>query len=212
MRASVEMQQDLFDSNWERQPAKIAVSEASILEKHFISLRFDQTIIGVIALLVLFAFVFSVGFEKGKKVAQTVNLMGEHTVKNATVEAVTAPLPVTGSITMKAVEVTPGVLSKPDRPISIQEVSASEKNEPETLRPAGKFTIQIITYTSQKAVEETIKKLATLGHSGFVIPSGKYLQVCADAFNSFDQAREGLRQMKAQGAVPPDAYIRPIVR
>ena len=75
-------------------------------------------------------------------------------------------------------------------------------------KPVGKFTIQVVTVTSQAIAERELKKFTAKGHKGFVIPSGKYLQICVDGFESKDKASQRMKQLKTSGIVPQDAYVR----
>ena len=80
------------------------------------------------------------------------------------------------------------------------------------MKPDGKFTIQHVTYITRSAADREIQKLAQRGYSSFVIPSGKHLQVCIAAFQSRQDASLLLKQLRAQGLVSGDAYVRPMVR
>jgi len=88
---------------------------------------------------------------------------------------------------------------------------AGEGAAPEASLFAGKkYTIQMVTYTSRKLAEEAVEKLAKKGRRAFIVPSGKFMQVCVEAFESRDQASMILREFKSSRLVPPDAYVRPI--
>jgi cell division septation protein DedD len=80
------------------------------------------------------------------------------------------------------------------------------------VKPEGKFTIQHVTYITQSAADREIQKLAQRGYNAFVIPSGKHLQVCIAAFQARPEASKILKQLRAQGLVSGDAYVRPMVR
>ncbi len=78
--------------------------------------------------------------------------------------------------------------------------------------PQGKYTIQIVTYTSKKkaAAEILLKEILKKGLKGFVMPTGSNLVVCVDAFENQIAAKKMLVELKAQKMVPLDAYIRVI--
>jgi len=75
----------------------------------------------------------------------------------------------------------------------------------------GKYTVQLVTYTSEKRASEEINALKQKGFSGFIIPSGSYFQVCADYFQNTDEAKSFLRRLRQEGRYP-DAYVRPVAR
>jgi cell division septation protein DedD len=75
---------------------------------------------------------------------------------------------------------------------------------------AGKFTIQMVTHTSKTLAEQEIKRLSAKGFKGFIVPKGKYHIVCVNGFDTRNKAGAILKQLKTQGVVPPDAYVRSI--
>ena len=48
----------------------------------------------------------------------------------------------------------------------------------------GNWTIQIITYVNYTYANEEVRKLSDMGYESFIIPSGKYLQVCVGKFET----------------------------
>jgi len=79
-----------------------------------------------------------------------------------------------------------------------------------TIRPTGKYTIQIITFKTQSAVDRTIKKLSEKGYQGFVILSGSFLQVCVNGFETRQEAGRALVELKNHQLATKDAYVRPL--
>ena len=55
-----------------------------------------------------------------------------------------------------------------------------------------------------------MKKLREKGYQSFIIAGKKTFQVCVEIFEDAGLAREKLTQLKADGFVPGDAYIRPL--
>lgn len=79
-------------------------------------------------------------------------------------------------------------------------------------RQDGKYTIQVLTYKTESAATRQIQKLEEKGFDGFVIPSGEYYQVCANAFESKTTAKKTLESLQSSGLAPSDAFVRSIVR
>ena len=201
------MQTELFDLPIPRTLSEDpTVSKTSFLEKNFITLRLDQTIGLTLVLLVVYVLTFSWGVEKGKKSShesQVNRPVPAEVSSTETSQAVIASVAKTPSVAMIDESVPMEV------PIPVAELP---KPVAKVVKPEGKYTIQHVTYITQSAADREIQKLAKRGYSSFVIPSGKHLQVCIAAFQSRQDASQLLRQLKSQGLVAGDAYVRPMVR
>ena len=201
------MQTELFDLPSPRALSEESpVSKTSFLEKTFITLRLDQAIGLTLALLVIYVLTFSWGVEKGKR-----SLRESQGIRPVSAEAVS---PAASQTIIASVAKTPSVVMTDESVPKEVPITVSELPKPaaQVVRPDGKFTIQHVTYITQSAADREIQKLAKRGYSSFVIPSGKHLQVCIAAFQSRQDASQLLRQLRSQGLVSGDAYVRPIVR
>lgn len=174
--------------------SRVSQPQPNWLDQFRVTLRVDHLSILAISALVLYVLVFSFGVEKGKRIA-----IRELEAERVKQEQMSQDLAAT-QISEKAPSSTPE--SRPTPPVE----------EPESLSTprAGKYTIQVITYTSQTRAEEEIKRFKDLGYHGFVIPAGRFFQVCVEAFEKMSEARERLIKLKAEGFAPSDAYIRPL--
>ncbi len=208
------MQADLFGPTSVSQVNPNSAPKIDFLGRTRITLRLDQGLILLIALLMVYVLIFSFGVEKGKRFA-----MAELTAERVKHEQMIRELrdkifvsPATeGTETVSATEDSAqGTISKAV-PFSAPETSiTSAALTPASERPSGKFTIQILTATSQVAAERAMKNFSINGHQPFVIPSGKFQQICLDAFEARSKAIRVLNTLKAQGLVPRDAYVRPM--
>jgi hypothetical protein len=187
----------------------------------------DKILLICVGLLALFVLVYSFGVERGRRTMEKefeVMLAGQvetiaPIVPNSPVDLSTQVMMLVGD---KAVEPAPATLS-------VNSESQSDTSHPDagsvlvslnddravlpradTAR-ARDFTIQLVTYTSENQAIREIENLKKRGFSAFVIPSGKYLQVCTNYFANQSEARKGLQSLAAWGRYP-DAYIRPVVR
>ena len=200
------MQTELFDLPMPRILSEDpAVPKTSYLEKTFITLRLDQTIGLTLVLLVIYVLSFSWGVEKGKKSLenQGVRSVPAEVLSPGASQAVVASVVKTPSLVVIDESVPKEI------PIAVAELP---KPAAKVIRPEGKYTIQHVTYITQAAADREIQKLAQKGYSSFVIPSGKHLQVCIAAFQTRQDASKILRQLRTQGLVSSDAYVRPMVR
>ncbi len=78
--------------------------------------------------------------------------------------------------------------------------------------PEKGFTIQVITYAGAQKAQEEVRKLMQKGHSAFVIPSGKYYQVCIESFGDKKTAMRKLTELRTDGyhKTYPGAFVRPV--
>ena len=201
------MQTELFDLPMPRiLSEEPTVPKSSYLEKTFITLRLDQTIGLTLVLLVIYVLTFSWGVEKGKRSSHEsprvrsvpTEILSPEVSQAAVASVVKTPL--VAMIDESVPKEVPITVAELPRPVA------------KVMKPDGKYTIQHVTYITQQAADREIQKLAQRGYSSFVIPSGKHLQVCIAAFQSRQDASKALKQLRAQGLVLADAYVRPMVR
>jgi hypothetical protein len=200
------MQTELFDLPIPRTLSEDSMPpKSSYLEKTFITLRLDQTIGLTLVLLIIYVLSFSWGVEKGKKSLEShgvrpvsAEVLAPETSQSVVASAVKTPLgAVLGESVPKEVPITVAELPNPVAKV---------------MKPEGKYTIQHVTYITQAAADREIQKLAQKGYNSFIIPSGKHLQVCIAAFPTHQDASKTLKQLRTQGLVSGDAYVRPVVR
>jgi cell division septation protein DedD len=164
------------------------------IDRFRITLRLDHLAVGAILALVLYVLVFSFGVEKGKRFALAELAAKEPAIATPSPQEV-APLPEPA-----AAEVVP---------VPASQETAVEAT-PVTTQEPGKYTIQLITFTSRSKAEKEVERLEKLGHRSFIIPAGKFYQVCIDAFQEMSEAKDGLTRLKDEGFASPDAFIRPL--
>jgi cell division septation protein DedD len=100
----------------------------------------------------------------------------------------------------QAVETSAEVLKPPEVIVPIE-----EKKEELPLF----WTVQIITYINKTYATEELKKLKEKELEGFILPSGKYFQICVGKFATKDEAAKFLEKFKKQKDYA-DAYIRQV--
>ncbi|MBI3313357.1 MAG: hypothetical protein HYZ83_03915 [Candidatus Omnitrophica bacterium] len=208
------MQSDLFEIP-SQLPVTQPASKLAFLERSRLSLRLDHLVASVIVLMVFYVFIFSFGVEKGKRFAMA-EIKAERDKRQYVTEELARRVfeeKQIGPVHAEMGNLPPGVLpAKSSAPAAekSQPASSSDAEHTTVIAVHGKYTIQLITYTSDRQAEEKLKMLTEKGRKGFVISSGKFKQVCVDAFPSKANAMETLRQLKADGVAPRDAYVRPM--
>lgn len=73
------------------------------------------------------------------------------------------------------------------------------------------WTIQLVTYTSEKYAINEMDRLRESGYVPFLIPSGKFYQVCVNRFSTKEEANKLLQVFKS-GSRYRDAFLRHIKR
>jgi hypothetical protein len=73
------------------------------------------------------------------------------------------------------------------------------------------WTIQLVTYTSEKYSHNEMDRLKESGYEPFLIPSGKFYQVCVNRFSTKEEANKLLQVFKS-GSRYRDAFLRNIKR
>ena len=184
---------------------KISQPQVNWLERFQITLRIDHLSIVAIFALVLYVLVFSFGVEKGKgmviKELEAGKAKQEEAARQLTqAEPVSEPASPKNEGIKQNLQATPLTLPHP---------KGVEITAPKGLA-AGRFTIQVVTFNTKSRAEEEVKKLKAKGHQSFIISGKKTYQVCVEFFEDVGLAREKLGQMKSEGFVPRDAYIRPV--
>lgn len=204
------MQEDLFKGN--PLGSDNSDEQKSFLERIRISLRFDQITLLAILFIIVNTVIFSVGVESGKrnavekietKLTQSQQLISEYRQKISLLKAELASRP-------KALEQKPDPVETSQVVREVKEVmqDAEQQSQESKQTLDGKYTIQLATYKRQKDVDQQLARLKSKGLTGFVIPSGSYLQVCVNAFQTKQAAGKLLTDLKAEGLAPRDAYIR----
>ena len=205
------MQSDLFDVSREI-PIAQSAPKVSFLERTRISLRLDHFVLSMIVMMVFYVFIFSFGVEKGKRFAMA-ELRAERDKRQYVTEELTKKVFEAREANQTAIQpgkIQPAAIAAIAPTETVTTSSAPSAESTMIIAAQGKYTIQVITYTSGKQAEEKIKLLMEKGRKGFVIPSGKYKQVCVDGFQTKANASEALRQLQSEGLVPRDAYVRPM--
>ena len=166
--------------------SRVSRAQTSWLSQVQVTLRIDHLLIGGILALVLYVLIFSFGVEQGKRYA------------SAEVRTETkAPVQPTQ-------EVTALVSAVPAPAQTLRPTDAG------TAPVAGKYTIQLITFVSRPRAEEEVERLKKKGFQAFIIPQGRFFQVCAERFQSLKEAEKKLTELRSGGFAPSDAYIRPL--
>ncbi len=181
------------------------------LDRFRITLRLEHLCIAAILALVLYVLIFSFGVEKGKRIAlreQEVQKLRQQEVSKG--PSLTPELGLDVRIPQashlfinKLVTTTLSAVATDIPPVVplVETISSTI---------LGKYTIQAITFNGKVRAEQEVKRLKDKGYQSFIIPGKKTFQVCVEMFESVALAKQKMGELKADGFVPDDAYIRPV--
>ena len=182
--------------------SKLTQAQPNWLDRFRVTLRLEHiSMIGITA-LVLYVVLFSFGVEKGKRMAFH-EIEAEKNGERQIAEELAQTRPVQPETVVQTQE--NGVLPKP-APV----LPSRAESKPSSAAFLGKFTIQTITFKSKVRAEQEVKKYQDKGLQSFIVPVGKFFQVCVDSFETVSDAKQKLGELKEQGFAPQDAYIRPL--
>ena len=185
------MQHDLFESPIpvvSPVPTRPGPGKLEFLGSLQVPIRFDQIIAILIGLVALYAVIYSLGVERGKRAAGSA-------APSVTVSPEATQASPKVMITYGAIKVGPPAEKK-------------APEEPLRAHPAGSYTIQMATYQTQSAAEKQVSKFIKLGHQAFVVTEGSLRLVCLDGFISRQEASRTLQALKVRRMVPYDAFVR----
>lgn len=204
------MQRDLFkDLRTEEtelnEPLPVSQMQPSFFERVRIVLTLDKIILWSLLNITAMVFIYSAGIEHGIKNGQQSN----------------APDTKVAEILLSAKDEASEANIKPE--------ASSQENQPQTAStgpdtPAaaettvalktGTYTIQLATYRRKDQAETEVARLKKKGHDAFIIPSGKFFQVCVEKFEKRPDAFQKLFELKSGGLdrIYQGAYVRPVAK
>ncbi|MBI4549704.1 MAG: SPOR domain-containing protein [Candidatus Omnitrophica bacterium] len=167
----------------------------SFFERARLTLTLDKLILLVLVNITAGVFIFSLGIERGMHLAKE---GGAAQPAAALAVAVTDPEP-----------------AQAEAPAAVAQPQSAEISPAPAPFPSGKgFTIQLVTYKNEKLARREADNLTAKGHRAFVIPSGKYFQVCIETSEEKAQASRKLSELQSDGyqKLYQGAFVRPVAR
>jgi len=179
----------------------------------------DKLYLSLVGMILLLVITFSLGVERGKKVALTTRKQILHElqlIETATADAIkTAPpqgataveivtettIPVmpraTGSVTQPGVQTA--VSTVPTVPAKAQDKKPAVDNA------QGNYTIQLASYGKNAYAQAEADRLIKEGYQAFVVQKGKYVILCAGRFATSAAAQEMRTKLRKKYK---DCFIR----
>lgn len=150
-----------------------------------LTLSIESLVIFTILAIMLGLFSFSLGVERGKRVAASAL---DEKVSEAWNLAPHRPM-------MPVAVAAPTLIPAP---VVAQHVAPVVKPVAKSEFPAGRFVIQTSTYKNETYAKDEAIKLKAKGFQSFLIKKGNFWLVCVGPFTSAESAKSVLRKSKSQ--------------
>jgi len=185
-----------FETQSSKKPGSIFRHDITFRKKIILNLSYENLVMLSIIVIMLTVVFFSLGVEKGKKVA----------LKNS--------VPLTAEAYHR----------KPDREeqaAPMEQVNLSEKapaEKPDAAQPAKEqkealsvhvkpYTIQVVAFKKERNAKKEIALIKRKGREAFIIPTKDWFQVCSGRYANMEEAKGDLGALKIKY---PTCYIRKI--
>jgi len=206
---NTDSQGELFNEICSETLANLDGSSSSLKTKQPFKLTLEKFLILIILLIIVGVISYIFGYNKGIQSSpqkQELVTTEEYVVVDTGAEVIS--------------EVSESIVS--DDSYSLAEESSASLSEEVVQREvaevdeglhvdSGNWTIQLVTYTSEQYAIKEVTRLKTEGLDAFIIPSGKFHQVCSNRFAEKNDANKVLKKFKS-GSRYRDAYIRKITK
>ncbi len=212
-----EQQEELFA---EREPAgkrrRNKYQPLFPLTRWTFSLSYEQLVLGAVACVLIGLVIFSLGAERGKRLAM-VSSSAAPTARvparrlNTAVAfaenmpASLAPRPTPTPATAPMVKATPST-PVPLTPLKSSPTAATSKAQvPSASNRAGAYTIQVATFRQRALADEEMRLLRQRGYQPFLVTSTKFSALCVGVYST---RQEAIRYLAALKSSYRDSFVR----
>ncbi|MFC1809442.1 SPOR domain-containing protein [Candidatus Omnitrophota bacterium] len=214
-------QKDLF-SELIQDTTNPSATENDKGRKLTLTLNVDKVLLFILTCAIVFAVVFSYGIETGKKIknGNDGGQLSQADVEMPENKKVLSLFP-QGDKKLASKETTETATSTTVIPVAAKAIDQKQEVEKQqevveplpkpVSEPATFWTIQIITYVNKTFAKEEMRKTKEKGYDCFILPSGKYYQICVGKYTTKSEANKILDKFKKQKDYS-DAYIRKVDR
>jgi cell division septation protein DedD len=179
----------------------------------------DKLYLSLVGIILLLVITFSLGVERGKKVALTTRKQILHElqlIETATADAIKVAPP-QGSTAVEIVTETTIPVSPRSSVIAAQSevaqtvptvpaVAPKPEDKPVAVKPQqGNYTIQLASYGKNSYAQAEADRLIKEGYQAFVVQKGKYVILCAGRFATSAVAQETRTRLRKKYK---DCFIR----
>ncbi len=160
-----------------------------------VSLSLENLVILTIVAIMLVIFSFSMGIERGKKMAMAAPVT---TGNQAFAGATAAPVEAKDKADVQKVKGTPAPVQTLVKTKALVEV-AQDRAVAVKVSVPGAYTLQVASYKAQKFAQREADKLKQKGFNDvYVLAKGAYTIVCVGNFQKKEDASDVRRQLKSR--------------
>lgn len=204
------MQRDLFkdlraEETELNEPLPVSQMQPSFFERVRIVLTLDKIILWSLLNITAMVFIYSAGIEHGIKSSRQANAPDIKAV-----ETLISPKDQAAEASVK-----PEALAQENKTPAVAPGSDTLEATKTTVElKTGTYTIQLATYRRKDQAETEVVRLKKKGYDAFIIPSGKFFQVCVEKFEKRPEAFQKLLELKSGGfdRIYQGAYVRPVAK
>lgn len=186
-----------FETEKTKKPGYLFRRDIELGKKITLNLSYENLLLFAIVFIMLLVVFFSLGVEKGKRVAVT----------HVKVEAYSRLHGLAEEERLADAEgkVTAPVIDKSDVPKVAKTIETAEEKEGDV--SAKKYTVQVIAFKNAENAEKEMRRLKNEGYEAFIIPSKEWLQVCVGRYGNMEQSKADFEVLKKRY---PSCYFRKI--
>jgi len=204
-------QGELFNEIYQENLSQQGGPSRAYRERKPFRLTLDKFLFILISLIIIVVIAYIFGYRQGKQLDMDPNRLvstDEYIVIEDETELTTAVLETTpAEIGAAGKSVTEIIL--PEVETTAAEVNPGSGETVTSSQETRKWTIQLVTYTSEKYAKNEMDRLRENGYKPFLIPSGKYQQICTNRFSTKEEANKLLEVFKS-GSRYRDAFVRKV--
>lgn len=169
---------------------------------------YEKTVLIAIGVIITGIISFSIGVERGKKIAGLQNNARLDVALDSRKEA---PAEKPGFTPAPAIDISRGAFTGAAEPAGIAQPIILAKNKPAKAQDIAqgpqqnKYTIQLASYRAKMEAEKEARRLKKSGHTALILNKKDYVILCVGKFSKKDTARPLLSQLTKKY---PGCYIR----
>lgn len=187
-----------FQAQSTKKPHYFFRRDIALGKKITLNLSYENFVLFFIVIIMLLVVFFSLGVEKGKRVA----------LRGIEAEAYSrAPelIKIEESLEKKRTEVADDAIDKNDESLVTETGEIIEKKEGDVfLKP---YTIQVVAFKNEENAEKEMQRLKNEGYEVFILPSKGWFQVCIGRYTNRGESKEDFDILKNRY---PSCYFRKI--
>ena len=193
----IEFQRDLFEESSKPDRRRKVVKQEPIARGYrlHLNISYEQIVFFVIALIMVLVLTFSLGAERGKRLASPKApespTLAEFEVVAEKPETAATPERIVREIEAPETEIE---LSTPARPEVARTIKPVLPNIAE--EPSKPYTIQVATYWSKNSAKKELESLRKKGFDSFIISTGGKYEICVGSYISKATAEKDMEKLK----------------